>query len=107
MHPHARARSPKLVLWNKFQLHRTVMSLDGSSIHAELCPQNRDVQYVVVASLGEVPDPEKGHCTKSFLVPANLSGQWWPVHLQNTINQHSLLLVTYNLDVTYMKSERI
>ena len=67
--------------WNKFQLHKTELSTAGASIHAVLCPLRTDVQYVVVINLGEVPDPEKGLCNKSFLVPANMSGQWRTVGL--------------------------
>ena len=71
-----RDSSPKLVPWNKFQLHKTELNIAGASIHAVLCPVRTDVQYVVVINLGAVPDPEKGLCNKSFLVPANMSGQW-------------------------------
>ena len=68
--------SAKLVSWNKFQLHKTEIDTTGASIHAVVCPLKTDVQFVVVVSLGAVPDPENGLCNKSFLVPANISGQW-------------------------------
>ncbi|KAK7111823.1 hypothetical protein V1264_011390 [Littorina saxatilis] len=64
---------PLLASWNKFQLHKTSSEFPGSSLHAEICPTDPTVQYVVVVNFGEVPDPELGLCNKSFLVPANMS----------------------------------
>ncbi|KAL8606997.1 hypothetical protein ACOMHN_041386 [Nucella lapillus] len=59
---------PKLVSWNLFQLQKTEVSAPGASLHFTLCPEDRSLQFVAVVSLGSIPDPAHGNCTKAFLL---------------------------------------
>ncbi|XP_076441454.1 uncharacterized protein LOC143280592 [Babylonia areolata] len=58
--------------WNRYQLYKANIQAAGASLHVKMCPLDRGVQYVLVFSLGAVPDPQQGHCQKVALVPAIL-----------------------------------